>query len=129
MIDQAMNKLKKIFLLILCVFFLTLQSVNAAIVSKAVDVTINCTAKTVFLVTKYTLKTGLFVTRKTAKGLKAISFGVFRGIKEAFITKPSVKSQVKAKVRPKSKPKVKAPTIKYNYNRLPQPPPVLNWVD
>ncbi len=133
MIDQTMNKFNKIFLLTVCVFFLTFQRVNAAIVSTVVDTTISCTASTVFFVTKYTLKTGLFITKKTAKGIKAISIGVFRGVKEAFISKPranKVSSQVKAKVKHKVKPKAtRTTTKKHNYNRLPPPPPVLNWVD
>lgn len=121
-----MNNLKKIFLLTVCVFFFTLQNANAGVIADALGSTVYYTTKSVFVVTKYTFKTGWFITKTTAKGLKIVSANAFKGAKSAFISKPKVKAKPTVRAKPITKP---ATTQKYHYNKLPPPPPVLNWVD
>ena len=66
-----MQNMKKLFILIIiCIFFLCPQKADAGMISGGVDKVINCTAKATYYVTKYTLKTGWFVVKKSAKGIK-----------------------------------------------------------
>lgn len=64
--------------------FLFPQDANAGTASKVADKTIEYTAKTVYYVTKYTLKAGWFIIKKTGKGIKVISKSIFSGTKDAF---------------------------------------------
>ena len=104
--------MKKLFILIIiCIFFLCPQNANAGVVSGGVDKAINGTAKAAYYVTKYTLKTGWFVVKKTAKGIKAVSKNIFNATKDAFNSNT------------KTKP-VNSDYNNYNDSVLPPPPNV-----
>jgi hypothetical protein len=81
---------KKLFILIfICIFFLYPQKSYAA--SNVVDKSINLTCKTAYYITKYTLKTLCFIVKETAKGVKAVSIGIFNGTIDAFISAATTK--------------------------------------
>ena len=98
-----MNNLKKSFVLIfICIAFLFPQKADAGTASKVVDKTINFTGKAAYCVTKYTLKAGWFVIKKTAKGVAVISKSMFAGTKDAFKPAQKVKPVVKTDKKPDS---------------------------
>jgi len=86
-----MRNLKKLFYIVfICIFFLCTQKSYAGTASNVVDKGINGAAKATYYVTKYTLKGGCFVIKKTAKGIKSVSISIFSGTKDAF--KPTRKA-------------------------------------
>lgn len=98
-----MNNLKKLFVLIfICIAFLFPQKADAGTASKVVDKTINFTGKAAYCVTKYTLKAGWFVIKKTAKGMVVISKSMFAGTKDAFKPAPKGKPVVNTNKKPDS---------------------------
>ncbi|MFA6925362.1 MAG: hypothetical protein WC223_14045 [Bacteroidales bacterium] len=83
---------KNLLIIFFClIFFSTTQEAKALLISDIVDSTINFTAKTTYLVTKYSIKTAIFVVKKTAKGVKEVSKSVYIASKDAFKT-PSIPS-------------------------------------
>ena len=80
-----MNYFKKILIsAFICIVFLFPQTAQAGTASNVADKAINYTAKTVYYVTKYSLKAGWFVIKKTAKGIKVITQHTFKATKDAF---------------------------------------------
>ncbi len=87
-----MNYFKNLIIMVfVCIIFLFPQKANAGTVSNAVDKGINCTAKGAYYLTKYSLKAGWFIVKKTAKGIVIVSKGIFNGTKDAFTSAPKVK--------------------------------------
>jgi len=106
-----MIKFKKILVLaVACMFLLCSQKGMAGTVSDVADKTIHYTARGMYYVTKYTLKTGWFVIKKTAKGVVIVSKSVFRATKDSFNSG--------------AKPVGRSPDY-YSQNTLPPPPPIL----
>mgnify|MGYP001811238976 CR=1 FL=1 len=81
-------KMNKSMLVILSCFiiFSTAQDAEAFLISDLVDVTINCISRTTYIVTKYSLKTSVFIIKKTAKGTKSVSKSIYTASKDAFKT-------------------------------------------
>ncbi|HSA07480.1 MAG TPA: hypothetical protein P5556_09900 [Candidatus Gastranaerophilales bacterium] len=105
------NYKKYLILIIIYLFLLCPQSANAGNVSSGVDKAINLTAKATYYVTKYTLKTGVFLVKKTGKGITMVSKSIIKGTKDAFKPNSTIK-----------------PVNNRNYNKheenaLPPPPP------
>jgi hypothetical protein len=88
-----MNYFKKaIVLVFICMIFLLPQKADAGSISNTVDKGINCTAKATYYITKYTLKAGWFIIKKTTKGAIAVSKSIFNGTKDAFNSTSKAKS-------------------------------------
>ena len=104
-----------ITLTIMCLFLLCPKA-NAGAASAVVDKTIDCTANLTYYVTKYTLRAGWFVTRKTSRGITAVSKSMFRASKDAFSSNKKAKPV---------KPVKSIDDEYYNNNTLPPPPPIL----
>jgi hypothetical protein len=93
---EFMKFQKSLLTLLVCLmFFGPNQAAKALLVSNIVDTTINYTAKTTYVVTKYSLKAVIFTVKKTAKGVKVISKSFYTATKDAFKSpsKP-VKSEI-----------------------------------
>ncbi len=103
-----------LFLLIICAFFLFSQKVNASGVSDIADKSIEFTAKTTYYITKYALKSGWFITRKTTKGVKIVSISLYRASKDAFSSNE------------KTKHLEKSPEYREYDTKLPPPPPIID---
>ncbi|OGI04508.1 MAG: hypothetical protein A2Y25_06125 [Candidatus Melainabacteria bacterium GWF2_37_15] len=104
-----------ITLAIMCIFLLCSKAYAGA-ASTVADKTIDCTAKLTYYVTKYTLRAGWFITKKTARSITTVSKSMFRATKDAFSSNKQAKP-VKT-VKP-------ADDDYYNNNTLPPPPPIL----
>jgi len=79
---------KKLFILIFCLTFSISNLPANAFVGDLTDSAIDLTAKTIYFATKYSLKTAIFIIKKTARGVKVISTNVYTASKDAF-TAPS----------------------------------------
>lgn len=98
----------------LCLALLCSNSAQAGTASKIVDKTIEFTARTAYYATKYALKGGWFITRKTAQGIKIITLSVFDAAGDTF------------KEEKKKPVKTKAPEYYEDNGTLPPPPPILD---
>lgn len=84
---------KLILIIAICIMFLLPQKASAGAAAQIVDKGINCTAKATYHITRYTLKGGWFIIRKTTKCAFAVTKGVVKGVNDAF-SSPSVSKPV-----------------------------------
>jgi len=63
----------------------------AGTASSVADKTIDFTARTAYYLTKYSLKAGWFIAKKTAKGIKAVSISIYNASEDAFNSNTRVK--------------------------------------
>jgi len=73
------------FLVALMVSLIMFGSQAQAVTATSVaDKTINIVAKGAYYTTKYTIKSGWFIIKNTAKGAYVVSKGIYNGGKDAF---------------------------------------------
>lgn len=109
--NKLMPNLKKSFILvIICISFFCPQKAMAGTASTGADKAINFTSRTAYYLTKYSLRAGWFIIKKTTKAVKAVSISIFDASGDAFNSNTNVK-----------------PVNNNNlYNKtLPPPPPIL----
>jgi len=75
---------KKTLIVLMTALLMISTQAQAFSAATAADKTINCVAKGAYYTTKYTLKAGWFIVKNTAKGVVAVSKGIYNGGKDAF---------------------------------------------